>query len=211
MHRLLTPVQWHGNVVFNFHPRPVRDLLAFGVGYREAGRILANRIAAANGYADYDGYPILYLYRHSLELHLKAIVYHGAALLGLIAEERVNTDRLFERHELARLLPPIRAIFEQMRWTFDNSGFASYDDFAEFIRDLDIIDPGSYAFRYPIGRRGQALLPPHFVINVVEFSDHMETLLRLLEGAATAIDENWQAEAEARHELAQLADEWRIE
>lgn len=58
-------------------PRPV--------GYREAGKVLADRIAAANGYADYDGYPILYLYRHSLELHLKAIVYHGAALLGLIA------------------------------------------------------------------------------------------------------------------------------
>lgn len=211
MHRMLTPRGFHGNIVFNFHPRPIRDLTAFAVGYREAGRFLAGRMARANGYADYDGYPVLYLYRHALELYLKAIVYHGAALLRLVSEERVDTERLFERHDLSRLLAPVSAIFDEMGWTFEGSGFESYGDFALFVRDLDGIDRGSYAFRYPVNRRGEALLPQHFVINVVEFSDHMETLLRFLEGAEIGIDENWQAQAEASHELRQLAAEWGIE
>ena len=208
MHRIFNSTHHNGNVVFNFSPNPIDDLTAFALGYREAGHVLAGRIAAARGYADYDGYPILFLYRHALELFLKAIVYRGAKLVGLISEETVDTRRLFERHELTRLLPAIRAIFTQMNWDFEALGLDSYDDFASFIQTLDSIDPGSYAFRYPINRAGQAHLPRNFVVNVVEFADLMDNMLRFLEGTVTAIDEHWQAEAEARYELQQLAAEW---
>jgi|SRR5579862_1489811 len=208
MHRFLVPRQPHGNVVFNFTRRPVDDLTAFALGYREAGRILAAKMAAANGYADYDGYPILFLYRHALELYLKAIVYRGAQLSDLISEEAIGTNRLFERHDLARLLPAIEAIFRQMSWDFEGSGLDSYEDFADFIRTIDTVDRGSYAFRYPVNRVGVAPLPQHFTVNAVEFSQSMEILLRFLEGAATGITESWHAEAEARYELQQLAAEW---
>jgi hypothetical protein len=71
MHRIFLSEHFHGNVVFNFTVRPIRDLTAFALGYREAGQTLAAKMAAARGYADYDGYPILYLYRHALlELYL---------------------------------------------------------------------------------------------------------------------------------------------
>jgi hypothetical protein len=73
-------------------------------------------MASAPGYRDYDGYPIFYLYRHSLELHLKAIVYRGAQLLGLISDEQIDTRSLLTRHELTRLLPTIQAIFKRMAW-----------------------------------------------------------------------------------------------
>jgi hypothetical protein len=208
MHRMFLAEDYHGNVVFNFTGRPLEDLTAFALGYREAGQTLANNMANAHGYADYDGYPILFLYRHALELYLKAIVYHGAQLLGLISEERVDTNRLFERHKLGRLLPSIRAIFQQMNWDFEGSRLENYEDFAAFVRDLDTIDPGSYAFRYPVNRQGEQLLPNHFVVNVVEFGRRMDMLLRFLEGAAIGIDENWNAEAEARYELQQLTAEW---
>jgi hypothetical protein len=208
MHRMFLAENYHGNIVFNFTGRPIEDLTAFALGYREAGQTLASNMANSHGYADYDGYPILFLYRHALELYLKAIVYHGAELLGLISEEHVDTNRLFERHELTRLLPSIGAIFQQMNWDFDGSGLESYEDFAAFVQDLDTIDPGSYAFRYPVNRQGEPLLPVHFVINVVEFGRRMDTLLRFLEGAAIGIDENWNAEAEARYELQQLTAEW---
>jgi hypothetical protein len=211
MHRFFTPNHHHGNVVFNFTPLPIDGLTAFALGYRQAGRTLATNIAASNGYADYDGYPILFLYRHALELYLKAVVYRGARLMGLVSQEDIDTNRLFERHDLSRLLPAIQAIFRQMGWDFEGSGLDSYDDFSDFIRSIDSIDPGSYAFRYPVNRAGAANLPQHFVVNVVEFSQSIEGLLNFLEGAAIGIDENWQAEAEAKYELQQLAAEWQDE
>jgi hypothetical protein len=211
MHHFFASTHLHGNVVLSFTPRPIDDLEAFALGYREAGKNLANQMAAAKGYADYDGYPILFLYRHALELYLKAIVYRGARLVGLISPQSVNTEKLFHRHSLAPLLPSIQAIFKQMNWNFEGSGLASYDDFADFVRGLDEIDPGSYAFRYPIDRSGQAHLPHHFVLNVVEFAGRMDTLLEFLEGAATGIGEEWRAELEAQHELQRWVEEWQGE
>jgi hypothetical protein len=209
MNRIFNSAHPNGNVVFNFTSGPIGDLTAFALGYRKAGHTLAANMAKARGYADYDGYPILFLYRHALELYLKAIVYRGAMLVRLISQEVVDTDRLFERHDLARLLPAIEAIFRQMNWEFNGAGFASFDEFASFVEYLDSIDPGSYAFRYPINRTGQAQLPRHFTVNVLEFAHVMDGLLGLLDEAATGIDEDWQAEAEARYELRQLAAEWR--
>lgn len=211
LHHFFGSTRLHGNVVFNFTGRPIDDLVAFALGYHEAGKALAAQMAVAKGYADYDGYPILFLYRHALELYLKAVVYRGAKLVGLISPKSANTDKLLHRHSLVPLLPSIRAIFSQMNWNFEGSGLASYDDFASLIHSLDSIDAGSYAFRYPIDRSGQAHLPHHFVLNVVEFAGRMDALLQFLEGSATGISEEWQAEVDAKHELQQWADEWQRE
>ena len=43
---------------------------------------------------------------------------------------------------------------------------------------------------------------------MLEFADGMNSLLRFLEGAKIAIDEEWHAEQESRRELEQLAAEW---
>ena len=208
MHHIFNSPHEHGNVVFNFRRRAIDDLMAFAFGYSKAGHALAARFAAARGYGDYEGYPILFLYRHALELYLKAIVYRSAKLLKLVSQENVNTDYLFHRHDLTRWLPAIQAISKQMKWNFEGSGVASYEDFANFIHTLDSVDSGSYAFRYPINRSGEAHLPHHFVVNVVLFAERMDGLLQFLNGAAAQIDEHWEAEAETSHELERLAVDW---
>ncbi len=55
MHHFFASTHLHGNVVFNFTGRPIDDLEAFALGYREAGRTLATQMGVAQGYADYDG------------------------------------------------------------------------------------------------------------------------------------------------------------
>jgi len=204
-HRFLETRPRHGNVVFNLPGRrAVEDLAIFAEGYHWAGRQLAGQIAASPGYADYEGYPVLFLYRHALELYLKALVYRGALLLGLISEEKINTDRLFERHELTRLMPPFRTIYAAMDWTFDGTGLSSLDDFEQMVRAIDAIDPKSYAFRYPVTPAGDAHLPEHFVANVVSFAAAMDPVLRRFEGAADNLREDIQVEAEARYGLQQF-------
>ena len=208
MHRFLDNQGGHGNVVFNFRSTPVDDLPAFAEGYHEAGRALAQKLEEARGYADYEGYPILYLYRHALELYLKAVVYRGAILLGLISEENIDLSGLFTSHELGRLLPPIRKIWKAQKWDFDGTQLSSFDDFEELIHSLDQIDPKSFSFRYPVSRSGNAQLPHHFSVNVVSFANNMDGLLNLLEGAAIGLTEKFELEAEARYELYQYVNDY---
>ncbi|MFB3779576.1 MAG: hypothetical protein ACE141_18295 [Bryobacteraceae bacterium] len=193
----------HGNVVFNFQGNPVGDLPAFAHGYHRAGKALAATLDAAPGYADYEGYPIFFVYRHALELYLKAVVYRGAMLLHLISECDLDTSRLFTSHRLAPLLPHVRAIWASQHWSFEGTRFGSFEHFESIIRWLDQVDPQSYSFRYPMSRTGEAQLPHHFVINVVSFSGTMDALLDLLAGAVTGLTEEFQLAAEARYELSQ--------
>ena len=121
-----------GNVVFNFSGNPIHDLVPFARGYREAARVLAVRFRG-DAYADYDGYPVLDLYRHSLELFLKAVVYRGAMVMELIEKEHPDVPGLFRNHGLKRLLPAVRAIFKAMQWDFKGTAFGTFDEFEKII------------------------------------------------------------------------------
>ncbi len=74
MHRFLVPQvdgkSVHGNVVFNWRGNPIDDLVAYANGYRLAARSLAASFREQGAYADYEGYPILFLCRHAIELFL---------------------------------------------------------------------------------------------------------------------------------------------
>ena len=196
----------HGNVVFNFHGRAINDLSAFAAGYHEAGKILVSNLEAARAYRDYEGYPILFLYRHALELYLKAIVYRGAQLLGLISDEKLNTEKLLTRHKLTGFLPAIEAIFKavEWEWNFEVSGLKSFDDFADLIKEIEKIDPRSDGFRYPVTTIGEAALPKHFVVNVIGFGKKMDAVLDLLSGAVTGLQEHWDETAEAMYFLQEV-------
>ena len=209
MHPFFTSNFPHGNVVFNFNGGAVNDLSAFAAGYHEAGKTLVSNIEAAQGYRDYDGYPILFLYRHALELYLKAIVYRGAQLLGLISDEKVRTEKLLTSHKLTRLLPTIEAIFKAVgwEWDFEVSGLKSFGDFADLIKEIEKIDPQSYCFRYPVNTTGEAALPKHFIVNVVNFGKKMDSLLDLLSGAMTGLEEHWDNTAEVMYLLQEVMKE----
>jgi len=198
-----------GNVVFNFTGDPIGELSAFALGYREAANRLATEFSQSDPRPDYEGYPILYLYRHSLELYLKAIVYRSAGLMGLMGKEKPDVTKLFKSHKLRRLLAPVRAVFNAMQWNFDfeDSEFASFDEFEQFIGTIDSIDADSDGFRYPMNREGQANLPHHYVINVISFAKIMSSLLSYLEGAADLIKESWLTVAEASYDLQQYLAE----
>ncbi|HET9178638.1 MAG TPA: hypothetical protein VFQ24_09825 [Terriglobia bacterium] len=194
-----------GNVVFNFTDDPLRDLTAYALGYREAAKHLVIEFSKSAPRPDYEGYPILYLYRHSLELYLKAVVYRSAKLMGLLGKKKPDVARLFKSHKLPPLVPAVRAVFDAMKWGFEFEGseFATFDEFAQFIESLDSIDSDSYAFRYPVNSGGRATLPKHYVINVISFAKIMDALLDYLEGAADLIEENFRLAAEATYEVQQ--------
>ena len=200
LHRFLDPPKRFDNVVFNFRHNPVGDLSAFALGYHRAGQALAKSLEGRR-FPDYEGYPVFFLYRHSLELYLKYVVYTGASLLGLVSSTRLDVGGLFRRHDLGRLVPPFRKIWQAQRWDFEGTGLDSFADLDALIRSIDQIDPQSYTFRYPVTTDGTAALPHHFVLNPIVFAGMMDPFLDSLDGATTALEEHLQLESEARYEF----------
>jgi len=206
MHWVFKSQNPHDNVVFNFHGNAIDELAPFAHGYHEAGKRLARILADSPGYRDFDGYPILFLYRHSLELYMKAIIFRGAQLLRLIETKDVDTSKLFTIHRLSALLPSMKTVFDGIGWSWDTGlpGINSFDDFDKLVHGIEDMDPDSFNFRYPTNTKGQAALDHHTVINSVAFSINMDPILDLLAGAVLGLHEEFEATAEAKFELQEM-------
>jgi len=196
----------HGNVVFNFSSPAIGQLEAFAAGYHEAGKILAAKMEASRGYPDYEGYPILFLYRHALELYLKALVYRGAKLLQVRNNQALETDFLLTNHRLSKFLPSFRAILESTgwKWNFEVAGLRSLQDFEALVRGIEEIDADSYCFRYPVTTKGVAAHRPHLVINVIAFAKKMDAILDLLDGVVTGLEYERDLSIEVEYILREL-------
>lgn len=125
---------------------------------------------------DHGALPIIFLYRHSFELYLKAIVYRAAVLT--IAEQDLQRamPRLWREHSLIRLVkmgePILRARTLRLTTTGD-----LHENVLSLARRLDEIDAGSYAFRYPFTSQGERALPRNVFVNIHGFCEAMESVL----------------------------------
>jgi hypothetical protein len=202
MHPVFQSNDPHGNIVFNFRPNVINDLAPFAEGYHKAGKRLAKIFEDSPGYADFDGYPIFFLYRHALELYMKAIVYRGDQLLQLLDKEKLDTSKLFTCHRLSELLKDVKRVLDGIGWAWDleTEYMRNYEEFEELIKGIEEIDPGSYNFRYPTNPKGQAALPRHTIINPIGFSRKMDPVLDMLSAAVLGLHVQFDATAEAKFE-----------
>ena len=105
--------------------------------------------------------PILFLYRHYLELALKALASETARIFG---------DRYSPNHDLLKA------------WRVVRSRFSDQDEQAIALQALDIlveewssIDPGSFSFRYPGPLKGESFLPDDFDnVNIRQVAERMD-------------------------------------
>jgi hypothetical protein len=192
----------HGNVALNFMGRPESEFGIYAAGFWRAGRTLANSLAKELGYRDFDACPIVFLYSHALELYMKAIVHRGRNLVSLAGKKLPIDRRLLNRHELLPLTQPILYIFKHVGWTWSTEveGVKTFRDFKAIVREIDRLGT---AFRYPIDTKGQPSVSHHFVFNVLEFARQLEGAIRLLDGAITGLEEEWDQRAAAAYERQQ--------
>ena len=194
---------FHGNVVLNFMRFPKSEFAAYGRAYHEA----ANRLVASmrsRHYRDPDACPIVFLYRHAVELYLKAIIHWGNMLLRINSRPTMPHKNIFQEHRLGVLLKSVKPVlrFRKQLSNWGDSHFDCFRDIEKIIGELEQYDPRSYSFRYPVDTGGQkATLPHHFGFNVIAFSEKFDHLLRILEGMADMIYMDFQSQAEALSEL----------
>jgi hypothetical protein len=198
----------YDTIIFNFRPNPIDDLAPFARGYHRAGKCLAEMLEALPHFPDYEAYPILFLYRHALELYMKAIIYRGAQLLHLLDLEPPNTSKLFKDHRPSTFLPGVKAIFEGIGWTWDTevAGIRSFEEFKKLVEGIEELDPDSYNFRYPTDTKGKSVLNRNTVVNVIDFSRNMDPILDLLDSAVFGLEVEFDATDEAKFEIQSLIE-----
>jgi hypothetical protein len=118
------------------------------------------------------------MYRHALELHLKAVVLGEGGNFLVTKPDSISVGKT---HSLPWLAQFVCHIITALKWEaeFRCEGVQSLADFKKFIEIVNEIDPGAYVFRSPVVANEQG---------VREFARRMDALFDLLDATA----EGWQ-------------------
>ena len=109
------------------------------LGYREAADSIVDQ--AQEFGVDLLVYPVMFLYRHYLEISLKHILIVLWRYFG-------ESSKLPAHHRLDRLWGSVRPLMER-EWNSDEY-MTYYDAIEKRIREFHKVDELSYSFRYPI-------------------------------------------------------------
>jgi hypothetical protein len=206
----------HGTVVLNWHGTPEREFIFFA----EAFHLVAQDAVAAlrknphfslygSPVEDFRAYPVAFLYRHALELYMKAVILVGAPMLTIKGIGQINQKELLKNHKLDSIRQDLEKVFDAYEWEWDlgNPRFRSLDDFRKTIAELHSVDARSDAFRYPLNTKGDPSLKSCLRFDLFEFCDVLDSLLAGLQGAAIAAQEELQV---TREEMGD-GHEWKAE
>ena len=171
----------YGNALLNWSQHAPSDVIAYAVSYRNAAHnLVAYREYLGIGSIDQAACPIIFLFRHAIELYLKGMIYRLARLSICDAEVQTVLPRLWREHSLVKLLNMAQPTISGMRHKLP----PALRDFAEqdlaFMKALDQIDSGSYTFRYPVASNGKSSLPNLLLTNIFVVAEHADHALDFL-------------------------------
>jgi len=167
-----------GSFVISFTNDPREDFGAFAKGYTLAGNRLTRILLDAPRFADYEAYPIAFLYRHAFELSLKQVIYRGRNLSALKGGNMISD--LLNSHNCTILSEAAIRVLSELFPADDN-----WDNLFLSLRAMSAywgqIDPSSYSYRYPIDNKGDTSTEKHQVLSLNELSAKMTLILDQLE------------------------------
>jgi hypothetical protein len=166
-----------GNALLNWGNHPARELASYAATYRyAANNLVAFREQQPPHAVDEGALPIVFLYRHSFELYLKAIIYRAALSSMNEGEVKRALPRLWREHSLVKLTKMAAPVIESKAHLLTRTGDL-HRCVSDLSAEIDRIDASSHAFRYPIDAQGTASLPRNFWVNIFAFSEAMERML----------------------------------
>lgn len=168
---------WWMNACINWYHDPTELYI---IGYKEAGDLLVESVANRRGMADSLIFPIVFLYRHYIELRLKSLLHDGCRLLDLEYKQK-------SEHQLLKLWPKVRDILVELWPDDDKSQLEAMD---RLIMQFEQVDPRSTTFRYPKDFEGKNSLKIEMErVNLRNLKEVVGAMSTVLEGSAAAISE----------------------
>jgi len=178
----------------------------YSEGYRRGARVLVEHVLKNPQDRDFLVFPIIFLYRHHIELALKKIIMLAPYLIDreLTKFEQDNLDQ----HRLDRLWrdlkPMFAAIYEALGWPAPEP--VDIEGIDDYIAQISRVDPRSDAFRYSYSKKRKPSLPVELRwINLRNFAELIERLAHYFEGIEMAAQEladfKGEQEADYRNEM----------
>jgi HEPN domain-containing protein len=165
---------WH-NACLNYASDSMH---LYASGYQEAAKRLFKHVSDTHINQDVLLYPIVYLWRHYVELTLKGLIQSAKRL----RKEEVTFPHTHHLLQLWQVLMPLLRSIEPART-------ADFEPVPEIIRQLDGLDPDSMVFRYPKDRNNQGTLPEDLLhINLRNLDEVMGRLASFLDACDTMLD-----------------------
>jgi len=128
-------------------------------------------------------FPIVFLYRHYIELRLKEIIKNGY-LLNINNDNQIHYTK---EHSIDKLWNETKKIIKEALQEQAKRYVAPLD---KLIKEFSKVDPGSYCFRYPVDTKGVPLKFDISHINLRNLSEVIEGMANLLDEVSIGISEN---------------------
>lgn len=170
----------------NWRKVPGRDYLLFARAYYSAAKKLARTLDVDPGpIPEFDLCPILWAYRHAIELHLKVIVLGEGSTFLATRPDELSVDKTRSLSWLAQF---VTQIVTTLRWEeeFKTEGIASLADFKAVIEEANGIDATFDAFRCPTDSEAEAVKSA-----VVDFVRRLDDVVELLARTADSLAAEW--------------------
>jgi hypothetical protein len=157
-------------------------------GYRRGARLLVEHVMERQRDQDYLVYPVIFLYRHHIELALKNIIRHTPYIIDRPLTEA--EEKHLGKHRLDLLWQDLKPLFagvcKAAGW--DKPDAADEEGVDSHIRQLTALDPDSYSSRYTRSKKGAPSLPAELkYINLQHFAEMVERLADYLDALDTAV------------------------
>lgn len=150
-------------------------------GYMTAGAALIEACEADPHNRHFLIYPILFNYRHSLELEMKWII----ARYGSHTSAKTNDT---EHHDLWQLWKRCKVILSEIGG--DSEAIPVVE---QVIKDFHELDKSSLAFRYSQDKKGAVISLPDQMVDLENIRDVMEAVKGFFDGADGLLDANVSA------------------
>lgn len=189
------------NFVISFTKDPRNDFGVFAEGYSHAASTLAEGLLSRTGFPDFDAYPVVFLYRHSLELYLKNIIYKAALLMAFKHMGDIDA-KLYNTHDLTVLSEKAAKILQRL-FPDDASLRQFSEETVKISSEFSDIDASSFAYRYPVDKAGNPSTRPNQVISLGALHRTMSDLLEKMD----TLDFGLQIETSQAQEIYEILNE----
>lgn len=165
----------------------------YATGYRRAAELIVEKLPTVSGMDDCVIYPLIFLYRHSVELWLKNILLGCSRLLG----QRANVQTIHHLNDLWNEISQRISEIEKENLAILTSEEREFLDRVHLkLRSIQDFDKNSTVCRYPVDKKEEIHLSDVQRLHVGEISDYFRKMLDDLEGFAAWID----SLVDAKHE-----------